>query len=185
MDFIVLFRQHEVTLVQEIRMDMIRRASTDDIPAIRAMASVVFPETYREILSPEQLEYMMDMMYSEQSLMRQMTVENNIVHICEGKGYVSFRYEGVTEEGTSLYHLEKLYVMPKAQGSGLGKEMFDCVVKFVRELSPEGSRIELNVNRNNRAISFYEHIGMKKVRQGDFPIGNGFYMNDYIMSIDL
>lgn len=26
-------------------------------------------------------------------------------------------------------------------------------------------------------------MGMKKVRQGDFPIGNGYYMNDYIMAL--
>ena len=45
--------------------------------------------------------------------------------------------------------------------------------------------MELNVNRNNPALGFYEHMGMKKVREGDFPIGNGYYMNDYIMGLDI
>ena len=31
----------------------------------------------------------------------------------------------------------------------------------------------------------YEHLGMHKARQGDFDIGEGFYMNDYIMSIEV
>lgn len=45
--------------------------------------------------------------------------------------------------------------------------------------------MELNVNRSNRARGFYERMGMKKLREGDFPIGEGYFMNDYIMGIDL
>jgi len=163
---------------------MIRRASTEDIPAIMEMASVVFPETYKDIISREQIQYMMDMMYSEINLKHQMTAANNIFFICECRGYVSFRYKGRMEDGVELFHLEKLYVMPDAQGTGLGRELFETVVKAAKSSSVGGIRIELNVNRNNKAVTFYEHLGMKIARQGDFPIGKGFYMNDYIMSID-
>lgn len=45
--------------------------------------------------------------------------------------------------------------------------------------------MELNVNRNNKALQFYEYMGMRKLREGDFPIGNGYYMNDYIMGLDI
>ena len=45
--------------------------------------------------------------------------------------------------------------------------------------------MELNVNRSNRALHFYERMGMRRLREGDFPIGGGFYMNDYIMGLDL
>lgn len=163
---------------------MIRKATTDDIQAIREMASVVFPDTYKSILSREQMNYMMDMMYSERSLRNQMIDEGNIFYICDGRGYVSYRRDGVAADGVNLFHLEKLYVMPDAQGTGLGRELFETVVKCAKESSAGVARIELNVNRNNPAVAFYEHLGMKKARQGDFPIGNGFYMNDYIMSID-
>jgi len=163
---------------------MIRKASVEDIPAIGEMARVVFPSTYKKILSGEQIEYMMEMMYSEGSLLNQMTAEGDVFFICEGRGYVSFRHKGRTDDGIELFHLEKLYVMPDAQGTGLGRELFDTVVKEVGRLSERGARIELNVNRENRAVGFYEHLGMKKVRQGDFPIGKGFYMNDFIMAID-
>ena len=163
---------------------MIRKATIADIPAIMDMASIVFPATYREILSPEQLEYMMDMMYSEASLNRQMTEELHTYYICDGKGYVSFRHEGTLDGGVELFHLEKLYVMPKEQGTGLGRRLFRTVVDAVRKQSDGKFRIELNVNRNNRAVTFYERLGMTKSRQGDFPIGNGFFMNDYIMAMD-
>jgi hypothetical protein len=41
------------------------------------------------------------------------------------------------------------------------------------------------VNRHNRAFHFYRHMGMSVDREGDFPIGNGFYMNDYIMKLEI
>ena len=52
-------------------------------------------------------------------------------------------------------------------------------------MHPEPCVMELNVNRNNKALRFYERMGMHKDREGDFPIGNGFYMNDYIMAITI
>ena len=36
-----------------------------------------------------------------------------------------------------------------------------------------------------RALHFYERMGMRKLREGDFPIGDGYYMNDYIMGLDI
>ena len=45
--------------------------------------------------------------------------------------------------------------------------------------------MELNVNRSNRAKGFYERMGMRVVREGDFPIGGGFFMNDYIMGMEV
>ena len=45
-------------------MFTIRKARIDDCGLINQMAGEVFPATYQEILSPEQLDYMMDWMYS-------------------------------------------------------------------------------------------------------------------------
>ena len=28
-------------------------------------------------------------------------------------------------------------------------------------------------------------MGMRRLREGDFPIGNGYYMNDYIMGLEI
>jgi hypothetical protein len=54
-----------------------------------------------------------------------------------------------------------------------------------RESYGRPALLELNVNRNNSAVGFYQHLGLKILRQGDFHIGSGFYMNDYIMGIDI
>ena len=74
--------------------------------------------------------------------------------------------------------------MPSEQGKGVGKLLFNQAVDYVTN-SFLPSRIELNVNRNNNAVGFYRHIGMRILREGDFHIGEGFYMNDYIMGADI
>jgi ribosomal protein S18 acetylase RimI-like enzyme len=84
-----------------------------------------------------------------------------------------------------LFHLQKIYVLPSYQGFGLGKLLFEQAITAIKEMHPEPCVMELNVNRNNKALRFYERMGMHKDREGDFPIGNGFYMNDYIMAITI
>lgn len=165
-------------------MFTIRKATTEDIPLINKLAWEIFPLTYKNILTKEQTEYMMDWMYSPENLRKQMEEEGHIYYIaygeCEAAGYVS-----IQPEGKDLYHLQKIYVLPYFQKSRLGRKLFEQAVSAIKELHPGPCRMELNVNRNNPALGFYEHMGMRKVREGDFPIGNGYYMNDYIMGIDI
>ena len=162
----------------------IRKATIEDIEIIRALAKQTFPVTYQKILTSEQIDYMMEWMYSAESLKNQMEKEHHIYYLayeeCEPAGYVS-----IQQEGPDLFHLQKIYVLPYFQKYELGRQLFEQAIKGIKELHPEPCRMELNVNRHNPALGFYEHMGMQKLREGDFPIGNGFYMNDYIMGLDI
>lgn len=167
----------------------IKRAGNVDLQIIHEMAEVVFRETYKTILSPEQMEYMMDWMYSLPNLGKQVA-QGHTYYIAwadnEPQGYLSVRKDCVDSDGTEVWHLEKIYVMPSAQGTGLGHKLLETAKQHVRDNKTSAkARIELNVNRNNPAVGFYKHQGLTILRQGDFPIGNGYYMNDYIMGIDV
>ncbi|MDO4950176.1 MAG: GNAT family N-acetyltransferase [Bacteroidales bacterium] len=159
------------------------QATLSDIPLIQHIADVAFRDTYKEILAPQQVEYMMDWMYSAESLERQMTAEGNTFFLAGTYGYASVRPDGTTPEGLPLYHLEKLYVLPSRQGRGIGRALFEKVRAFVAHEAGGRAVMELNVNRCNEALGFYRRLGMSIVRSGDFPIGEGFYMNDYIMRL--
>ena len=165
-------------------MFTIRKATTNDIALIHQMAWVVFPHTYHIILTPEQIDYMMEWMYSEKSLQKQMEEDGHIYYLAfkedEPAGYLS-----IQPEGEHIFHLQKIYVLPSFQGMNLGKLLFEQAIKGIKELHPAPCQMRLNVNRQNKALTFYEKMGMKKVDEGDFPIGNGFYMNDYIMGLDI
>lgn len=165
-------------------MFTIRKATMEDIPLINRMAQLVFPATYSDILSQEQLDYMMDWMYSPENLHKQMEEEGHIYYIAykgdEAAGYVS-----IQPEGEHLFHLQKIYVLPHFQGCRLGKVLFEQAIRAIKEIHPAPCQMHLNVNRHNKALQFYEHMGMKKVSEGDFHIGNGYYMNDYIMGLSI
>jgi predicted lactoylglutathione lyase len=46
-------------------------------------------------------------------------------------------------------------------------------------------QFNLNVNRFNKAIQFYRKIGFEITDTVDIAIGNGYFMEDYIMEINL
>ena len=165
-------------------MIVIRKAGTGDIPLLHQMAQEVFPHTYQSILIPEQIDFMLQWMYSPESLHRQMEEEGHIYYIASKDGAAA-GYVSIQPQGEHLFHLQKIYVLPAYLKEKLGRMLFEYALAVIKEIHPEPCTVELNVNRNNPALGFYQHMGMKKVREGDFPIGNGFYMNDYIMSIDI
>ena len=161
----------------------IRWASEADCALIRRLAGEVFPATYREILAPAQLDYMMEWMYSEESLQGQFRAEHVwFIASSDGEpcGYVS-----VERQGEDLFHLQKIYVLPRFQGLGAGEFLFCRAVEYIRSVHSGPCMMELNVNRRNRALHFYERMGMRRLREGDFPIGDGYYMNDYIMGLEI
>ena len=153
------------------------------------MAQVVFRHTYRDILSSDQMEYMMDMMYSMTNLVQQLQDGHHYyIAYIDGApmGYVSVQREGADPEGIEVFHLHKIYVMPDAQGKGIGLRLFEAAISHVRDAAGEClARIELNVNKYNKAVNFYKHLGMRVLVEEDFPIGNGYYKTDYIMGLDI
>jgi GNAT superfamily N-acetyltransferase len=146
------------------------------------MAAVVWPATYSNMMSGEQLNYMFNMMYSPDSIRTQMTEKKHTYFILFDddipQGYLSVH----TVENTVLY-IEKIYVLPSAQGKGFGALLINRAKEFAETQSLNSLR--LNVNRDNKSRYFYEHLGFKIISQRDLHIGHGFYMNDYIMEKNL
>jgi ribosomal protein S18 acetylase RimI-like enzyme len=80
---------------------------------------------------------------------------------------------------TAVWKLHKIYILASQQGKGTGKFVIDYITK---EIQQQGAiALQLQVNRNNNAKGFYEKIGFVAIEEADFDIGNGFFMNDYVM----
>ncbi len=78
--------------------------------------------------------------------------------------------------------LNKLYILPAAQGMGLGKALLSRVHALAASLGAR--KIWLQVNKNNRtAIRAYERAGYSVERAAVFDIGGGFVMDDFIMAL--
>jgi GNAT superfamily N-acetyltransferase len=161
----------------------IRAATLADIPLIIELAEATWEPTYRFIISKEQIDYMYRVIYTPASLHRQMTADQHVFLLLHQEeqpvGYASFSRQPGQEP---VFKLQKIYVLPSHQGLGLGQQLVAAVEAAVRRAG--GSALELNVNRHNPALSFYEHLGFQRHREEDIPIGP-FWMNDYVMRKEL
>ena len=155
----------------------IESATPDDIPAIQQIAQATWGPAYSTILSEAQIAFMLNWMYSAESLREQFERGGRFLMLFEGEHPVGFAgFEAVEKGG---YKLHKLYVLPTKQKSGFGQKLLTAVEDVVK--TEGGSFLDLNVNRNNAARFFYEKIGFFLLRTEDNYIGNGFWMNDFVM----
>ncbi len=155
----------------------IRKAYPADIPLIRDMAYKIWPSTYGSILSKEQIDYMLSWFYSEKELHEQMEQHVEFIIVYDGVHPVGFASFGLHEP--RIYKLHKIYVLPSQQGRGTGRFIIDQLKKAMK--AKGAAALQLNVNRQNNAKSFYEKLGFAVIKEEDIDIGNGYFMNDYVM----
>ena len=159
----------------------IQPATEQDIPTIIGLAEATWEPTYRFIISKEQIDYMYRVIYTPASLRRQMRDQHHQFLLAYVDGQPS-GFASYSEKPESVYHLNKIYVLPSHQGQGLGQNLVEAVVGAVRESG--GKVLELNVNRHNPALAFYERQGFAQHREEDIAIGP-YWMNDYVLRKNL
>lgn len=163
----------------------IHKVGSESIAAIHSLAHSWWPQAYREILSAEQIAYMLELIYSEASLQSQVE-EKKHQFIIATKDTHEIGFASYSQKDTltpSVYRLHKIYVLPGLHGKGIGQLLLDFIVDDIR---PRGATdLELNVNRYNKARTFYEKNGFKVTREEDNSIGNGYFMNDFVMNLTL
>jgi diamine N-acetyltransferase len=157
----------------------IRVAEKKDLPTIQMLAKKIWPGTYGHILSTGQIEYMLELMYSHESLERQMSASHHVFLILDFDAHPSGFASYSIPDGEKKGKLHKIYIEQELQGKGLGKSLLEEVTRRVR--SAGCTILQLDVNRQNEARSFYEKQGFKVTAEKDTDIGNGFVMTDYVM----
>lgn len=161
----------------------IYKVGPEAIPLIQQLTMQVWPKTYANLLTPDQIDYMLNLMYSEQALMEQMMMGHQFLVANYNEQPVGFASYSPTEKPFE-YKLHKLYVITTVQKTGAGKALLWYVLNEVKKTGAK--HLVLQVNRQNEnAIGFYQRMGFHSEKEADFDIGNGFYMNDYVMGIYL
>lgn len=179
-----LFRLHQITseqLFHSAPVLTMRKASDEDILLIRELSMQVWPITYENILSKEQIDYMLHLMYSEAALHQQMHDKHQFFIIYNAG--IPIGFASYSEIEPTIYKLHKIYILTSHQGRGTGKFVIEEIIKSIE--AEGATTLILNVNKNNKAKAFYEKLGFVAVREEDIDIGSGYYMNDYIMELKL
>jgi ribosomal protein S18 acetylase RimI-like enzyme len=155
-----------------------KKATMEDIAEIRRLARSIWDEAYGEMLSKEQIEYMLQMMYSEKVIAEELlTGAMWELIICGVRpcGYLSY----AIADGYSV-KLSKIYIEKDFRGTPISAGALDRVKRYAARNGKD--YVFLTVNKNNRtAIRAYEKNGFSIADSVVTDIGGGFVMDDYIM----
>lgn len=154
----------------------------EEAEALVELAGLVWRQHYPGIISEGQIEYMLAQRYKP-GLVRQLLARGDLwVAARAGEDLVGFAHGHPLAEGD--YKLDKLYVHPDYQRHGIGSRLIKEVVRHA--LDHDCTRLALRVNRqNHNAIQAYLKHGFQVADIIVEDIGNGYYMDDYIMVKDL
>jgi diamine N-acetyltransferase len=158
----------------------VKKATAADIPLIRQLTFAIWPHTYGDVISKEQIDYMLEMMYSPASLQKQME-EDGCTFIIVHDDEEAIAFASYNESVPTIWKLNKIYILPSQQGKGIGNFIINYIVAEIK--AQNAKALQLQVNRQNKAKYFYKRLGFKIIQTADFDIGNGYFMNDYVMEL--
>ena len=160
-------------------MIQIKEALPNELNIIQDIAHKTWPVTYGEILTNTQLAYMLENFYSTEAL--NGNLKNNHRFILAKENDVTLGFASYVHDHPENYttKIPKIYVLPETQGKGIGKLLIEAIEAEARKHG--AAKLTLNVNRFNKAITFYEHLGFTIAKEENIPIGNGYFQEDFVM----
>ena len=161
-------------------MDL-EKINKTQLAIVKDLAFAIWPSTYGEILSSEQLNYMLENFYSINNLSNQMDNGQIFELLLEDTNVVGFVAYEFNCSDTDLLKIHKIYLLPETQGKGFGKFMIDEVIKIAKNNHQKG--VFLNVNKYNKAQFFYNKLGFIITKEEVIDIGNDYVMDDYQMEL--
>ncbi len=163
-------------------MQFIDILSHEQISLAARLADEIWRECYGDILSREQLDYMLLHLQSEEAIEKQIQHQGYHYYLLQEENQL-LGYLGLQAEAGKLY-LSKFYLLPRFRGQGYAPR----VMAFVQaQASALGCHCYwLTVNKQNaRAIAAYKKAGMSLLRQQVVDIGGGFVMDDFVFEKSL
>jgi ribosomal protein S18 acetylase RimI-like enzyme len=137
----------------------IRAASERDLANISALLSATWHATYDQWYGRQKVTDISAQWHAPRMLARLLHQAGSVMLVAEE----GFELIGVTRGviiGQTHVDLSMLYVLPRAQGQGLGLDLFNAICARL----PQALPIRLEVEpRNEGAIRFYTRQGFRRV----------------------
>ena len=148
----------------------------EDVDAISEMAREIWEAIYPDIISHEQIEYMLAWMYSPDKIRSELN-SGYAYHFMEWNssriGYLEF-----SKESDHIF-LHKIYLKPEFHGKGVGSAALQWLIDLCEEKKCPAIRLRVN-KANDAAKRAYERNGFQIIDSICEDIGGGYVMDDYI-----
>lgn len=186
--------------IQEVKSD-------DDIRFVADLAKSIWTEYFVPIIGAPQTEYMIHKFQTFDKIKESIFKSNNnyfAVSHFEKKTNPSdsnntesenpfLAYLALTPDERGVF-LSRIYVKKEARNQGIAKMLIDFALNLTREEIQKNEKFSnenrpclwLTVNKKNmNSIDFYKKRGFVIENERKLDIGNGFYMDDYLMALYL
>lgn len=166
-------------------MVVFRKAEAGDWPVIRQIAYETWPDTFGHIITADQLDYMLNLIYNEGSIRNQISEKGH--HFVLAKlgddpiGFVSYEIHYNSQPQLMIH---KFYLLPVFQGLGIGTKALDLLSEIALEYDDKLLRLKVYY-KNAKAIGFYEKYGFKNTGSEKTDIGNNYSILDNVMVKEL
>jgi ribosomal protein S18 acetylase RimI-like enzyme len=154
-----------------------------DAQIITTLAETIWRRHYVNIISAAQIDYMLQQRYQPE-LIRQQLLNSGIWwrKLTLNDAIIGFSCCMRTHNPGEL-KIDKLYIHHDHHRKGYGTLLVTDAIQILQENNLQS--LILTVNKNNRsAISAYRHYGFAITGDSIVDIGNGFVMNDYLMTLE-
>jgi len=154
------------------------QANSSHTPLISGIGRSSFHDAFSRLFRvPQDLEHYLDYTYGEEKIARSLARENNVYFLAldgtKAVGFAKLKKHSLASQIDSVWQseLQKIYVLPGAQGTGVGKALMQGVLKLMEQVQPEYLWLDVIIE-NDKARRFYEKTGF--TRHGDhyFTIGS-------------
>ena len=157
-------------------MFYLKPVTEKDFSTIARLAKIIWNKHYISIISQAQIDYMLAKIYSQEALKKQEQEGQVFYLVINNEQEIGFI--AVSTKDNRNYFLHKFYILNEKQNAGLGSAIF----KHVFEELYKPKSVRLNVNRQNyKSVNFYFKMGFKIEKVTDLDIGEGYFMDDFVM----
>lgn len=161
------------------------KAGLGDLLKIQKIAYETWPDTFGQIISKEQLDYMLDLIYSEDSLVDEMiNIGHDFILAEENNHSLGFTSYEIFFNWKPQLMIHKIYILPSSQGLGIGTKFLDLLSAIAIQNNNKQLRLKVYF-KNYKAINFYEKYGFKNIGSEITDIGNNYAILDNIMIKEL
>lgn len=161
-------------------MTYFKAIKTKDFKEVQQLASEIWNDNYKGIISQEQIDYMLNLMYNSERLQQDLNEGYQwelIINKREVIGYLAY----VIKNDNRVF-LSKIYLKTTAQGLGIGKQALNRTKNYAKENNC--TAVYLTVNKGNKkGIRAYDNIGFNIINEEVTDIGKGYVMDDYVFEL--
>lgn len=158
---------------------VIKPVTPPDVPAVSALAREIWQATYPELITQQQIDFMLELRYGVERLYDDIEQADKWLDqaFYDGRRVGFCAYEIRNGE----FYFDKIYIHPDVQRRGVGGAMINHADEKARKMGYKRAILDVD-KRNTQAINSYKKYGFEVLDTTKADVGGGLAMHGFMMA---